>query len=126
MDGAGSGGGNGYSSAKQVVHVFRAERDAIPASISCIHQNLPVERLWANGAQLVALLVPCPPACILEADTVSNLVLVPSHVSPRGPNIFLCPIVRQVVDTDGRKAVLDVLDGRGRTRVAWERRLGNV
>lgn len=28
MDGAGAGGGNGYSSAKRA-HVFRAERDAI-------------------------------------------------------------------------------------------------
>jgi hypothetical protein len=53
-------------------------------------------------------------------------VLVPGHVAPRSPNIFLGPVVGQVVDTDGREAVLDVLDGGSGARVAWERRLGGV
>jgi hypothetical protein len=44
-------------------------------------------------------------------------MLVPGHVPPRHPDILLCPIVREVVDTDGRESVLNVLDRRGRTRV---------
>ena len=81
----------------------------------------PVEGLWADGAELVALLVPCAPACVLETDTVGNLVLMASHVPPRHPDILLCPVVRQVVDTDGGKAVLDVLDRRCRTRIDGQR-----
>lgn len=72
------------------------------------HPNSPIESLWANRPQLVPLLLPSPPARILQADTVCNLILVSRHRPPTRPHILFLPIMREVVYADGWLPCLDV------------------
>lgn len=58
----------------------------------------PVESLWGDSAEAVALLPPGAPAGVLETDTVGDFVLLAGHVAPGAPDVLLFPVVGEVVD----------------------------
>ena len=61
-------------------------------------ENTPVEGLWGDGLETVALLPPGAPGGVFETDAISNLVLETGHVAPGAPDVFLAPFVGEVVD----------------------------
>jgi len=61
----------------------------------------PIERFGADRLELVPLFPPSSPAGILETSAVGNCVLLPGHVLPGTPDVFLAPLVREVVDLAG-------------------------
>lgn len=69
----------------------------------------PVERLWRDGLELVALLPPRPPARILKPQSIRDFVLLAGHVPPRAPDILLLPVVGKVVDLATRHHREDVV-----------------
>ena len=61
----------------------------------------PIECFWADRLEFVPLFPPSPPAGVLEAGAVGNRVLLPGHVPPGTPDIFLTPFVGEVIDLTG-------------------------
>jgi hypothetical protein len=84
-------------------------------------RDSPIQRLRTDRLELVPLFPPRPPTSILQPDPIGDLVLVSRHRPPTRPDVFLGPIVREIVDADGRQTGLDVFH-RGRCcRVYRER-----
>ena len=61
-------------------------------------ENAPIEGLWGDSLETVALLPPGAPGGVFETDAVCNLVLETGHVAPGAPDVFLAPFVGEVVD----------------------------
>jgi len=45
-------------------------------------RGIPVEGLWGDGLETVALFPPGAPGSVFETDAVCNLVLETGHVAP--------------------------------------------
>ena len=58
----------------------------------------PIEGLWTDCLEFIALFPPCAPTGVLKTTPISNLVLLTSHAPPRAPYVLFLPVVRKIVD----------------------------
>ena len=58
----------------------------------------PIKGLRTDCRQVISLLPPRSPTCVLKTHTVGDGVLLPGHAPPRSPDILLSPFVGQVID----------------------------
>jgi hypothetical protein len=82
--------------------------------------NSPIQSLRTDRLQLVPLFPPSPPTSILQPNPIRNLILMPRHTPPTGPDVFFRPIMREVIYADGRESGLDIFDRGSGGRVDRE------
>lgn len=71
-------------------------------SIGTLSDYVPVERLGTDCLEVVPLFPPRPPAGVLQPNTIGNLILLFGHITPRTPDIFLLPLVAEIVNLSAR------------------------
>jgi hypothetical protein len=56
----------------------------------------PIKLLRVDGLEFASFLPPSTPACVLEAHTIRDIILLTSHVPPSVPDICLLPSVNEL------------------------------
>jgi hypothetical protein len=69
-----------------------------------------VESLWTDRLELVPLLPPRSPTCVLESHAVAHRVVSLGHSRARGPPPSIC----ERDDRPGRMVVLSMTSGMGK------------